>query len=217
MEFLEVPIYDDDLIKLLIRFLINTTVALLIVAFCYYPKNKQSSYVFTFLMMNVIVFFICFLLKKLELGLGMALGLFAIFAIIRYRTDAIRVKDMTYLFLLIGIAVINALSNKKTSYAELAFTNVMLFVVPYLLEKLPRIKRMGKQSLVYDQLELLNPSQHTSLYRDIESRIGIKVEKVKVGKIDLSKGVANVTIYYQSDDLSSANGDDLSSSDEDEK
>ena len=203
MEFLDIPLYDDDLAKLLVRFVLNTIVVVMIVACCYYPKNKQSNYVFTFIMMNVIVFFICFLLKKLELGLGMALGLFAIFAIIRYRTDAIRVKEMTYLFLLIGIAVINALSNKKTSYSELAFTNLMLFAVPYVLEQLPQKKRRQKQNLIYDQLDLLNPSRREELYRDIELRTGIHVDRVKIDKIDLAKGQASIVVIVRT-----ANPDD---------
>ena len=95
MEFLQVPLYDDDLWKLLVRFLINMVIVATIVFVSYYKHKKNRTYVFTFLMMNIMVFFICFSLKKLDLGLGLALGLFAIFAIIRYRTDAIQVKEMT--------------------------------------------------------------------------------------------------------------------------
>ena len=105
---------------------------------------------------------------------------------------------MTYLFLLIGIAVINALSNKKTSYSELVFTNAMLFAFPFMLEKLPVRKRMAKQSIVYDQLKLLNPTRRQDLLADINERIGIKAELVKIRKIDLTKGVALITAYYHS-------------------
>ena len=118
MEFLEVPLYDDDLGKLVVRLAINLVFLFLIVRVAYHAHQRQMAYVFTFVLMNVMVFFICFTLKKLDLGLGMALGLFAIFAIIRYRTNSINVKEMTYLFIVIGLAVINSLSNKKTSYAE---------------------------------------------------------------------------------------------------
>ena len=153
MEFLEVPFFDDDVYKLMVRFTINLTVVIFVVLLCYFFQHKRNrAFVFTFLLMNVMVFFICFTLKKLDLGLGMALGLFAIFAIIRYRTDAIRVKEMTYLFIVIGIAVINALSNKKTSYVELLFTNVMILVAAGLLELLLATKRLASQNIIYDNV-----------------------------------------------------------------
>ncbi|MFK8113126.1 MAG: DUF4956 domain-containing protein, partial [Rubripirellula sp.] len=116
MEFLEVPLYDDDLFKLLVRFCIDLVVVCAIVLGCYRRYQKNDRYIFTFLLLNVMVFFVCFALKKLELDLGLALGLFAIFAIIRYRTDSIGVHEITYLFLDVPTPVINALSNKKTSY-----------------------------------------------------------------------------------------------------
>ena len=173
MEFLEVPLYDDDLWKLLVRFLINAVIVTIVVFFSYFQHKKSRPYTFTFLMMNVMVFFICFSLKKLDLGLGLALGLFAIFAIIRYRTDAIQVKEMTYLFIVIGIAVINALSNKK----------------------------MAKQTVNYDRLDLLRPDQRTALFDDLQNRIGIRPIDVKVGRIDLGKSSANLTLYVDDNGL----------------
>lgn len=199
MEFLEVPLYDDDLFKMLVRFAINILVVSVLVLFCYRRFQKSSNYVFTFLLLNVMVFFICFTLKKFELGLGMALGLFAIFGIIRYRTDAIRVKEMTYLFVVVGIAVINALSNKKTSYAELALTNFLILAATYLLEKSLWIPQLCKQSMVYDNLTLLQPSRQSELYQDIAQRVGLIAERIKISKIDLQKGAANIVVYYATD------------------
>ena len=133
--FLGVPLWDDDIYKMVVRFCFNLFFALLVVLFAYCSNSDRNQrYIFNFLIMNVVVFFICFTLKKLELELGMALGLFAIFAIIRYRTNQIDVKDMTYLFVVIGLAVINSLSNKKTSYVELIFTNVAVFAACLILE-----------------------------------------------------------------------------------
>ena len=99
MEFLEIPLFDDDVLKLIVRLVFNLVFVGMIVGLCFYPHDKNRNYVFTFLLMNVLVFFICFTLKKLDLGLGMALGLFAVFSILRFRTDAINVKEMTYLYL----------------------------------------------------------------------------------------------------------------------
>lgn len=196
MEFLEVPLFDDDLYKLLVRFTFNLFFVSLIVA-SYYRHQKNRLYLFTFVLMNVMVFFICFTLKKLDLGLGMALGLFAIFAIIRYRTDAMRAKEMTYLFIVIGIAVINALSNKKTSYAELLFTNTAIVALSFAFESILLTKKLSKQSVVYDQMDLLKPENREALVADLKSRTGLPVEKVKISKIDLSKPAANLTVYYE--------------------
>ena len=113
MEFLEIPIFDDDVFKMLVRFGFNLFFLGLIARFAIYPNQREREFAFTAVMMNVTVFFICFTMKKLDLGIGMALGLFAIFGVLRYRTDSIRAKDMTYLFIVIGIAVIDALSKQK--------------------------------------------------------------------------------------------------------
>lgn len=196
MEFLEVPLYDDDLWKLLIRFLINAAIVTIVVFFSYFQHKQNRAYAFTFLMMNVMVFFICFSLKKLDLGLGLALGLFAIFAIIRYRTDAIQVKEMTYLFVVIGIAVINALSNKKTSYAELFAINLIIIGSTFMLERFLVINKLAKQNVNYDKLELLWPEKRNDLLDDLEARTGIRPEKVKIGRIDLEKKSANLTLYF---------------------
>lgn len=197
MEFLEVPLFDDDLYKLLVRFSINVCVVLTIIVLCYRPNAKDNSFAFPLLLLNVMVFFICFAMKKLELELGMALGLFAIFAIIRYRTDTIPVKEMTYLFVIVGVAVINALSNKKTSYAELAMTDAIIIATAFLLERLVvSEKRLLKQAMVYDKLELLNSDQRVALFQDIETRTGIVAQDVKISKIDLQKGSAAISVLY---------------------
>jgi len=200
MEFLEVPIYDDDILKMLVRFGVNIVVVLLLVLLCYRRHQGSGNYIFSFLLLNVMVFFICFTFKKFDLGLGMALGLFAIFGIIRYRTDAIRVKEMTYLFVVVGIAVINALSNKKTSYAELAATNAIILSAACILEQSLISTPKRRQSIVYDNLALLAPGEEAELLQDIAQRTGIVGERVKVSKIDLKKGVANIVVHYSHDD-----------------
>ncbi|WP_157665156.1 DUF4956 domain-containing protein [Mariniblastus fucicola] len=197
MEFLEVPIFDDDFFKLITRLIINCLVSVAIVAFCYRRHQKGDVYVFSFLLINLMVFFLCFVLKKLDIGLGMALGLFAIFGIMRYRTDTIRVKEMTYLFILVGVAVINALSNRKTSYVELAFTNFVIVAVVYFLEQAMFSKRpLSKQQVVYDNLPLLGPTFRKELFEDLQNRTGLVPEQVKVSKMDLQKGCAQLVIYH---------------------
>ena len=203
MEFLEVPLYDDDLGKLVVRLAINLIFLFLIVRVAYYAHQKQMVYVFTFVLMNVMVFFICFTLKKLDLGLGMALGLFAIFAIIRYRTNSINVKEMTYLFIVIGLAVINSLSNKKTSYAELLFVNLIIFTTTMFMEQLFSMRRLRSQTILFDKLDLLKPDQRADLLTNLKDRTGLDVQKVEVKRIDLQKKNAQIVVQYLDPDPAS--------------
>ena len=162
--------------------------------FIYSRFQRKTTYVFTFFVMNVLVFFLCFTLKKLDLGLGMALGLFAIFGILRYRTDSIQIKDMTYLFVVVGIAVINALSNKKTSYSELALANSAILLTTFFLEGALFRTRVGQQSMIYDKLDLLRPEHKAELLMDLRQRTGFDVQDVVIKKIDLAKQAATITV-----------------------
>lgn len=218
MEFMEVPLYDDDLWKLLVRFAIDVFFLSLIVAFAIYPSQREREFAFTAVMMNVTVFFICFSLKKLELGIGMALGLFAIFGVLRYRTDAIRAKEMTYLFIVIGIGVINALSNKKTSYAELTTINLLIFVAALLKERIVgrtpsgaqnsaagkspngktaegKAPKQRKHTVEYDRMELLGDEKEAELLADLRERTGMNIVRVQIRTIDLAQSRATLTIW----------------------
>lgn len=224
MEFLEVPLYDDDLIKMLVRLAFNVTSMFFLVRICYSRHQKDKNSVFMFLLMNLVIFFICFTLKKLDLGLGMALGLFAIFGIIRFRTDAMRVKEMTYLFLVIGLAVINALSNKNTSYAELVVTNFGIIGATLMLERMfyhqgtklesvlsddgridtkakgKTLTRKGKalsREFVYDRMDLLRPGQSEDLLSDLKQQTGLEIERVNILSVDFGTQTALVCVRYR--------------------
>lgn len=199
-EIFEVPLFDDDVYKMLSRLAFNLVFASLIVWVAYHPGNRRKNYVFTFLIMNLIVFFVCFTLKKMELGLGMALGLFAVFTVIRYRTDSMRIKEMTYLFVCVGIAVVNALSNKKTSYVELLLVNVILFSAMMLLERFYLIVDEESQNLIYDNIELLKPKNRDQLIQDLTDRTGLDVTRVQVKRINLKSASSELTVYYRTDD-----------------
>ena len=222
MEFLGIPLYDDDLIKLLVRFTINLVFLSLIVGFVIYPTQQKRDFAFTAVMLNVTVFFICFTLKKLEIDLGMALGLFAIFGVLRYRTDAIGTKDMTYLFIVIGIAVINSLSNKKTSYAEVATVNLLIlftamlkeWIVVRTLPKDPPKKgakrnptngiasknKPAKYTIEYDKPERLGDQQRAALLADLQERTGLKITRVQVKSIDLQQNKATLNVWADTDE-----------------
>ena len=200
IKFLRVALWDDDIYKMIVRFAFDLFFLLLVVGVAYSPNNRRNPrYIFNFLIMNIVVFFICFTLKKLELELGMALGLFAIFAIIRYRTDQIGVKDMTYLFVVIGLAVINSLSNRKTSYVELIFTNSAVFGACFLMERFlgPAVVKvkLTRSKVVYDKLELLRPENAKELYEDIYQRTGIRADRVEIKQIDFKKGTSLIDVH----------------------
>ena len=210
MEFLEAPLYDDDLAKLAFRFAHDLFFLALVVRYALVPNSREREFVFTAVVLNVVVFFICFTMKKLDLGLGMALGLFAIFGVLRYRTDAIRTKEMTYLFVVIGLAVINALSNKKTSYAELLAVNFAIVAAVMwkerYLSQAPAVDRPTKNgnktkptkvTIDYDNLELLAPERRTALVEDLRRRTGIEAARVEVENIDLRTASARLSIWYE--------------------
>ena len=200
MEFLEVPLFDDDFYKMIVRFAFNLAFAVLLVSVVYSRRHHTKNYGFTFIIMNIMVFFICFALKKLELQLGMALGLFAIFSILRYRTDAMKVHDMTYLFVLVGIAVINALSNRKTSYTELVFTNMAIFMACFVLERFLNVGGIKSCSIMSDRMDLIATDKSDELIEFVKGQTGLQVKSVHVDKVDLKRGRVQFTVFYNGRD-----------------
>ena len=196
MEFLDIPLFDDDFFKMMFRFVINFTFLTIIIRFLYYHLSKRKDYVFTYYLISVIVFFLCFTLKKYELDIGMALGLFAIFGIIRYRTDAIPIKEMTYLFVVIGVSVINSLANKKMSYAEIIGANSLIILVLFLIERYWALKQEESKAVVYENIENIKPENYHLLKQDLENRTGLSIHKVTIGDVDFLKDTAKVTIFF---------------------
>lgn len=217
MEIFNIKLIDlDDFIELVIRFLFNFTVIFIAIRFLYYKVRKRRDYLFTYILISSVIFLLCFLLESVKLELGFALGLFAIFGIIRYRTRQIPIKEMTYLFLVIGISVINALANKKISYAELLTTNGLLLLVTYGLERLMMLKHESKKSINYEKIELIKPENRAELVKDLEERTGLVVNRVEVGKIDFLRDTARVDIYYYEPENQADDEGDTSSDDDDD-
>ena len=196
MEFLEVPLFDDDIYKLYVRLLFNSFFLTMVVICAIHPSERKRCFTFTAVMMNLMVFFLCFTLKQLDLGLGMALVLFAIFAVLRYRTDTIRVKQMTYLFIVIGIAVINSLSNKKTSYSELLAVNLLLVLPTIAMERFSARRQEKSHRVSYDKMELLRPDRRADLIADIVAQTGFAITRVDIESIDLRRQRANLRVFY---------------------
>ena len=198
MEFLGIDIIDKkDFLELFFRATFNLLVIWYIVKSLYYPANKNKDYVFTYLLISTVVFFLCFLLENVKLELGFALGLFAVFGIIRYRTETITVKEMTYLFIVIGLSVMNALANKKISYVELIFANAaIVFLLDY-FERNWLLQRGTKTKYVlYEKIDMINPEKRDDLINDIQERTGLKIEKLEIEQVDLVRDTAKIKIYY---------------------
>lgn len=200
-ELFNTPILDaEDFLKLFSRFLMNLLICIWIVRYIYYPIAKRKDYLFTYFLISTTVFLLCFLLDNVKLELGFALGLFAIFGIIRYRTDAIPIKEMTYLFIVIGISVINALANKKISYTELIFTNLVVVFITYGLEKLWLLRHETRKLVTYEKIELIVPERHEELIADLEKRTGLKISRIIIGKIDFLRDTAQIEVLFYEDD-----------------
>ena len=197
MEFLDIPLFDDDFYKMILRFFINLFFLTGIIKYPYYKNNLNKDYLFTFYSIGIVVFFLCFTLKKYELDLGMALGLFAIFGILRYRTVPLNVKEMTYLFVVIGISVMNALSNKKMSYIEIVTANSAILFALYWLEFYWGNNSVLSKKIVYETIENIHPDNHETLKKDLENRLGVKIIDFEIGNINFLRDTAEITIRYE--------------------
>lgn len=192
--------FDQDFYMLLIRLGVNLFFLTIIIRYLYYAKTKRKDYLFTYYLIGSITFFLCFGLKKLDIDTGMGLGLFAIFGIIRYRTDAIEIKEMTYLFLVIGLSVVNALGLNNVSVAEIALINVGTVLICFFLERLWLMKHETRKTINYERIELIVPSKYNEMKADLELRTGLVINRVEVGKIDFLNDTALLRIYYYADE-----------------
>ncbi len=194
---------NEGFLEFLLRFFFNLAVILIIVRYIYYRAVKRKDYLFTYILISTTVFLLAFLLENVTLQLGFALGLFAIFGILRYRTSQIPIKEMTYLFVIIGISIINALTNENISYSELLATNIIMIMVTKAGEFFWMYKHESSKKITYDKIELLKPENEHLFIKDVEERTGLKIKKVKIGKIDFKREQADIEIYYFDDPAAS--------------
>ncbi len=187
---------NEDFWQLIFRFGFTLLILFIIIRLIYYPTTKRKDYLFTYLLISVITFFICYTLQSNKIKLGLALGLFAVFGIIRYRTDAIAIKEMTYLFIVIGLSVINALSNDKVSIAEILFTNFAVIVIVYGLEYVWLLKHEHSRLVIYEKIDLIKPERRQELIKDLEDRTGLKINRVSIGKTDFMRDTAQIMIFF---------------------
>ncbi len=189
-------LFNKDFYELLFRMIFNLLIVSYIVRYLYFNSTKNKDYLFTYLMISLTVFLLCFLLENVKLQLGFALGLFAIFGIIRYRTDPIPIKEMTYLFIVIGISIMNALANKKISYFELLFANLSILTLTYILERIWLLKRESRKNITYEKIELIVPEKRKELIADLVNRTGLDINRVEIRRIDFLNDTAQIRIFY---------------------
>lgn len=187
---------DSVLLSLVVRFVFNFIVLAILIWGIYFPSARRKEYVFTYALISNTVFFMTFFLASVELELGFALGLFAIFGIIRYRTTTIPIREMTYLFVLIAVAVINAVADEQYLYPEVLITNVVFIALSFLMEKLWMNKGEQRKTIVYEKIELLRPENKEKLMADLHKRTGLVIHKVEIGHVDFLKDTAMITVYF---------------------
>ncbi len=194
--FLGVPLLDaQNLLSLGIHFAFTMLVSWITIHFFYYRKSKRRDYYFTFLMFSAAMFVLLFVLENIKLQIGFALGLFAIFGMIRYRTETMPVREMTYLFVIIALSIVNGLA-LNISYAELILANLLLVVLTWILESDKIISHSSTKLVTYDRIDLIVPEKREELIADLEKRIGVRVKAVEIGAVDFLRDSAFIKITY---------------------
>ena len=186
----------EAVFQLLMRLAIDLITTTLVIRWIYIRLYSWTEQVFTCFAFNIITFSLCLVLRSVPIELGFALGLFAVFGILRYRTEPIRTRDLTYLFVVIGIAILNAVVHENVSVAEIVLINTVIVGATYLLEVRASGKRMESAAINYDNPSLLLPGNEQALADDLRERTGLTVEQVKVSSVDLIRDTAQITVSY---------------------
>lgn len=208
-------LFSEEFLSTIARFLICLVVNWIIVAFLYYRKSHRRDFAFTFMIMTVAIFFLVYFMMGMDRGkatMGVGLGLFGIFSIMRYRTDTMPVREMTYLFAIICLSVIHAMATESVenpsigssamamSYGELIAVDVIIIATISICEMF--LKTQNTKLIQYDRIELTKPERHEELIADLEARTGLKITGVKVGGIDFLKDVVVLRVSFTGDDVS---------------
>ncbi len=192
---------QDFIIKFGVRFLINMMSVFVLIRFIYFKINKHRELFFTYFIFNLIIFLMCFFLNKVKISMGAAFGLFAVFGMLRYRTEDLSIKDMTYLFLVIAIGLMTAVIKLEdiAYYYEFVFiivVNAFVLLLTYLLESNALMKQETAKQIIYENIELIKPEKRDELMADLESRIGQKINRISIGRIDFLRDTALIKIYF---------------------
>jgi hypothetical protein len=187
----------SDISSFLINFGFNLLVAVLIVRFIYYPSTHDKRYVFTFVAFNSVIYFVLSFMNSIELSVGVGFGLFAIFSILRYRTDPIPIREMTYLFIIAALPVMNSAGVDSEIWPQLVTANLAIMVIMYILEREWGFHYETSKRVLYEKIELIHPDRRLELLADLEARTGLKIKRVAVGKVDFVRDIADLKIYFE--------------------
>ena len=197
LTFMGVEVFDPtNFWLLLMRFFFNLLVCWIIIQFFYYRKSRRKDYYFTFMLFGVTVFLLLFLLQSIPMQIGFALGLFAIFGMIRYRTETVQIREMTYLFVIIGISVVNGLA-MEVPYASVIIANLFFIIIIWALESNKVLKHTSNKIVLYEKIALIKPEKHNELLADLKERTGLDIIKIEIGHIDFLRDVAYIKVYYK--------------------
>jgi len=174
--------------------------AVFVIAAIYYRKHRNTDYVFTFFMFNVLIFFICYFMVNIELGVGFGFGLFALFSILRYRTATVFIKEMTYLFAVIALAVINALSIHIEDWTVTIIANCSILLAALILDIIWLRHPLHMQRIIYEKVELIKPERRPELYADIKERLGIEVIQIGIESVNFLNDTAIIYVFYRNKD-----------------
>ena len=189
--------FSPELYNLVFRFGFNLFIATIIIKLIYYRDSSNNDFVFTYFMFNSLIFSFAYLLGNIEINMGFAFGMFAVFAILRYRTDPIPIKEMTYLFIVITIGVINALSNTDISYISLLFTNIALVFLTFILEKYWQNNLLISRNVVYEKIENIKPENHHALLSDLKERTGLDIIRFEVRRTNFLRDTVNIRVFFK--------------------
>lgn len=181
----------------LLRFVMNMVFLFILIKSLYFRYSKKENFLFTFFLIGIIVFFICTMLKDIQIGVGMGFGLFAIFSILRFRTRNFSIKDMAYIFATIGISVVNSLNMNVFPIYGSIIINIIIVSAVFILEEYLKRNTFEKYSIFYDNIDLLKPGCKNKLLKDISAKTGRDILKISIRNIDFKRGVALIEIFYK--------------------
>lgn len=189
-----------DFLIFLLGFIFNLFFAVILVRFVYYPRTQNKRYIFTFLAFNTVIYFVLSFLKSVEVGVGVGFGLFAIFSILRYRTDPIPVREMTYLFIIAALPVMNSAATTGTVWPQLIAANLAILLLMWVLEKEWGFHYEASKKIIYEKMDLIHSDRREELKADLEERTGIKIKRINIGKVNFLKDTAEVKIFYDEEE-----------------
>ena len=207
----------NKIIDLIVRFLINTIFVFIITRAFYFPKSRRRDFFFTYILVGFAIFMLIHLMSGETMETGIGMGLFAIFCIMRYRTESVPIREMTYLFLVIAMAALNGMawdiSSKKPSYidretvamGELLITNILFVLIVRFAESKMFAKGLSSKYIKYDKIDLIVPEKEAELIADLKTRTGLDITAVNIGSIDFLKDMALIKVFYKDKGIESEN------------